>query len=369
VRNLGRYLFCTLIACSVSGLQAQELDKETLHDNGDFTVGAGVGIYRFLGDVGSENERPIAITKGLQLGVEKRFHHHISTGLEFGIGKLRKSERGLTRNLNFESKIWMLQLEGIFHFDNELLMKRTSLIAPYVSAGVAFVKFDPRGDLYDDEGRKYHYWVDGTIQDLPETKENEGLATRLSRDYTYETKLLDSLNNYNRSAFAFPISLGVKLKLWKDLEVRIAGTMYFTTTDNIDNLELGKNDKFIRTTVGLKYTFGVEDAKEGRYEKVDWMGMELEDSDDDGVLDMDDLCANTPYDVKVDITGCPMDSDGDGVPDHEDKEKNTPMHMHVNEFGQAIDDSTFIKIYTARDDSIVEMKKVVRDMHTSDDHE
>ena len=92
--------------------------------------------------------------------------------------------------------------------------------------------------------------------------------------------------------------------------------------------------------------------------------MDMEDSDDDGVLDIDDLCAQTPYDVKVDITGCPLDSDEDGVPDHEDKEKNTPKDQHVDEFGVTIADSTFLNIYIARD-SIIPMKTVIRGTHTS----
>ena len=45
----------------------------------------------------------------------------------------------------------------------------------------------------------------------------------------------------------------------------------------------------------------------------------ISDSDNDGVKDEDDLCPDTPPNVKVDEFGCAVDSDKDGVPDYLDK--------------------------------------------------
>jgi hypothetical protein len=42
------------------------------------------------------------------------------------------------------------------------------------------------------------------------------------------------------------------------------------------------------------------------------------DLDGDGVTENDDICPDTPRDVKVDENGCPVDEDGDGVPDYQD---------------------------------------------------
>lgn len=42
------------------------------------------------------------------------------------------------------------------------------------------------------------------------------------------------------------------------------------------------------------------------------------DLDSDGVVEEDDICPDTPRDVKVDDKGCPIDEDGDGVPDYQD---------------------------------------------------
>ena len=45
----------------------------------------------------------------------------------------------------------------------------------------------------------------------------------------------------------------------------------------------------------------------------------VKDTDDDGVSDGEDICPDTPPNVRVDEFGCPVDSDKDGVPDYLDK--------------------------------------------------
>lgn len=65
------------------------------------------------------------------------------------------------------------------------------------------------------------------------------------------------------------------------------------------------------------------------------------DSDGDGVDDKDDRCPNTPANVTVDASGCPLipgqggwlDTDNDGVPDWYDLCLNTPAGTIVNSNG------------------------------------
>ncbi len=52
------------------------------------------------------------------------------------------------------------------------------------------------------------------------------------------------------------------------------------------------------------------------------------DKDRDGVVDKYDICPDTPRNVKVDKSGCPIDCDYDGVPDYRDKCPNTPADAH-----------------------------------------
>jgi hypothetical protein len=60
------------------------------------------------------------------------------------------------------------------------------------------------------------------------------------------------------------------------------------------------------------------------------------DSDNDGVFDYKDVCANTPELAIVDKFGCAKDSDHDGVIDIFDKCKNTPFLDLVDSKGCSI---------------------------------
>lgn len=57
------------------------------------------------------------------------------------------------------------------------------------------------------------------------------------------------------------------------------------------------------------------------------------DSDNDGVVDGIDMCADTPEGVKVDRVGCPLDSDKDGVEDYQDMCPATPLGTIVDTDG------------------------------------
>ncbi len=61
------------------------------------------------------------------------------------------------------------------------------------------------------------------------------------------------------------------------------------------------------------------------------------DSDKDGVVDIDDLCPDTPLGIKVGSDGCPFDSDKDGVYDYQDKCPATPKEAMVDENGCCLD--------------------------------
>ena len=61
-----------------------------------------------------------------------------------------------------------------------------------------------------------------------------------------------------------------------------------------------------------------------------------QDSDGDGVPDVEDWCSDTPRGTEVDEYGCPvevLDSDGDGVSNDEDKCDDTPRGTEVDEYG------------------------------------
>jgi hypothetical protein len=302
------------------------------------SVAIGAGVLSFNGNVGNGLSLS-SIRVGYNLTIEQRIGKYLGVSLNGLYGKLADSERSLTRNLNFQSTIYQGDLNVLLHFDNDLIFKRNSPFAPYISAGFGYLKFDPYGDLKDKNGIPYNYWSDGTIRSLPQNSPLASTAILLQRDYTYETRLTDSTTNYKRYTFAVPVSVGFNLKVLDNLSMNIAGTYYFTFTHWIDNYKSGKNDKYLYANVSIQYTFGrAYDDSDPKYSDVDFSALDKMDTDGDGVNDNDDRCPGTPKGVKVDSHGCPEDNDGDGVPDYRDKELMTKKGALVDENGVTLTD-------------------------------
>ena len=69
-------------------------------------------------------------------------------------------------------------------------------------------------------------------------------------------------------------------------------------------------------------------------ESVDKEGCTLlNDADNDGVSDEEDACPNTAAGILVDAKGCELDSDGDGIPDSRDKCPDTSRDFVVDGYG------------------------------------
>ena len=105
--------------------------------------------------------------------------------------------------------------------------------------------------------------------------------------------------------------------------------------------DFGNNDNHFGAIIGLSFQFGIQEPKKVIVEEKEPKKVEkrevILDSDNDGVNDNNDKCANTPANVKVDENGCAIDSDKDGVADYLDKCANTPVNIKVDENGCAID--------------------------------
>jgi hypothetical protein len=78
------------------------------------------------------------------------------------------------------------------------------------------------------------------------------------------------------------------------------------------------------------------------YENVDYLAMDKDDYDGDGVIDFNDSCGETPKGVPVDAKGCPLDADGDLTADYRDDEADTPTTLIADEFGVGLTDSMIL---------------------------
>lgn len=337
------------------------------------SVGFGIGMLSIFGDIGKGEDYALKTYRiGYHFNIEKRFGISGAFGLSFNalMGKLSEDERSLdadiTRNLNFESSIFQIEMNAVIHLDNDFIIKKNAGIAPYFSVGFGYLQFDPKGDLKGENNNPYYYWADGSIRLEPPNGSNDSV-TIITRDYRYETKLeqsyIDSIS-YERNTFTIPISAGVKFQISYNFDVALSATYYLTQSDFIDNLRDNENDKFLYGAVSLHYNIGakrISDIQDDfEYKGVDFQMVYQEDSDGDGVEDMLDECPETPSGVPVDKEGCPFDDDKDGVPNYLDKEPDTPPDAFVDEYGVQLSDSLIELAYLAYIDSLGERFRKAR---------
>lgn len=181
----------------------------------------------------------------------------------------------------------------------------------------------------------------------------------------YETEVADKSAGYlagksGKAGRVFnpvgAVSMGVKYKLGKRIDLGYEQTYRFIANDNLDGVsrtiqgaKTASLDNYITTNLSLNVALGKNpDAQPlwwsnplvQSYETLrDTRGTlkSLGDSDEDGVADIFDKDPNTPDGSIVDGAGRPLDADGDGVPDNVDKERFSTSGSEVDGDGVARD--------------------------------
>ena len=150
------------------------------------TVGLGVGMLKFYGDILDANYgNPLISNIGYDLHVKQRINPFLMGRFYVMFGTVSANERSINRNLNFKSNITVGGFALEYNFDHLLPKKR--VINPYVSIGIESIEFLSKTDLYDQYGNKYNYWSDGSIRNLAEDDINAANSIVIQRDYVYET--------------------------------------------------------------------------------------------------------------------------------------------------------------------------------------
>ena len=281
---------------------------------------------------------------GINAGIEHRTFSAVGFSLNFLYGWLGETERSpiATENRNIETELMNLDLKINVYLDNNLFINRASNWSPYLFGGVGYIlKMTHRTDLKDADGNQYFYWDDGTVRDRVKSAENLGSAVTLDIDNDYETTLKESFDGskLETGALAFPFGLGLRYKFGRKFHADISATYYWSLTDHLDAYKNGKQtDHFLYTSIGLAYHIAAK--KQGpdstQWDTFDFLSIDNADDDEDGVKNIEDLCANTPAGAAVDASGCPLDSDKDGVPDYRDAEASADSAM-VDVNGVTID--------------------------------
>jgi hypothetical protein len=238
------------------------------------------------------------------------------------------------------------------------MIKSDYAVAPYVGVGFHYLKFDPYGDLHDKNDKDYYYWNDGSIRDLPQNSSNTFTSQYLIRDYTYETQLTDSLDNYKRSTFVVPVGGGIKFKLSPSIETSINVFYNIAFSDRLDNVADGKNDNYMWNSFAITYNFGKNRKEKDKYSEVDFSALDNYDGDGDGVKDFDDLCPDSPKGVAVDSHGCPEDDDQDGIPNFKDKEPKSKHGLPVDSLGITLTDARIAEEQRLRDSTATNREQI-----------
>ncbi len=322
------------------------------------SIGFHVGGMSYIGDVeGSKGASLFTYWKpAYGFYLEKKIGSIFGVSLNGTFGKVSKSQLDDDVFVNFETNLMHFDLNLLLDFDNGKVINEESLFSPFLSVGVGYLSFDPKGDL-SANGVAYHHWDDGTLRDISQsTPGADTSSVILTRDYDYESALKDSTNNYAKTTFTVPLRFGLKFELSPNLDARISAAYILTFTDYIDNIAVGGNDNLFHTSFGLQYNFASSTKKDDKYKDFDFSDIDNMDSDGDGVSDNKDMCQDTPEGVKVDNKGCALDSDGDGVADYKDKEPNTPTGTLVNSDGVTLTDEMIETQAKMKDSVEVEYK-------------
>lgn len=344
----------TVFAQDDEAYYEQRLRQEVTVENPSYmpVIGLGIGTMNFFGNVNSNLRSSVNGKPAYKLNVttflDKK--HIFKMNIAVLLGNVTANQYSLTdsiQNRNFSSDISSFGLN--FQYDFKNIIKESFRIRPYISIGVEDVQFNSKTDLYDGQGRRYHYWSDGSIRDIDQATAGGKLGNLLQRDYSYETDLRKD-QGYSQSAFAIPIDIGLDFKVSERVNFHVGQSWHFTFSKNFDNQNFQtsapgytpnkKNGIFSMSYVSLHLDL-FSDAKtkiiQKLFEGIDFDNYEmLDDEDNDGVFDNKDECPGTPFGVPVDSVGCPFDKDKDGIPDFRDKEANTPPGAMVDDDGVQI---------------------------------
>lgn len=321
-------------------------------------IALGSGRLNFFGDVYEKKfQNPFIGRWGYHLEVSQQLNNYLQLNFFTLFGKLAATEWDNPRRANFVSEIRSGGVNLLFDFGNWVNPKNR--VKPFLSLGICGFEFLSKTDIKDNNGNRYYYWKDGTIRNLPEDGPDAHKASIIQRDYVYETDIRESnkelYGKYPERAFAIPIGLGFVAKVTDRFDVKFGYQFFLSNTDYIDGIakKNGGNkrpDFFGYTSLTLQYDLLYRKVRlwpERVKEKnlVDFLALDKEDRDGDGVRDWDDWCHDTPKEVKVGFDGCPEDMDQDGIPDYRDDEPQSAPGAMVDAKGVTVQENYWAQWY------------------------
>jgi len=298
-----------------------------------FSVGINAGVLKSSVIIGGSNDYTKNLLNfGYGINLKYQFTHSLAVQADFIGGKLsgnQDKEQGTdTLNLSkpytsFKTNLHVAgSLSAVYTFSNINWLQLKNWMVPYIGVGAGLANWD--------------------VKVVP-----KGSTTPVY--YPYGKKK-------NITELYIPVSMGVRFKLTKMINLDLGYTMHFVDGDNLDGFaywnvptgysNTGKKDKFSYTHLGIEFVLGKKSKNQLMFDnpvarlhnnlqdqidklsvKVDSLAAKqkgLDDFDGDGVADLFDKEPNTPAGCPVDAQGVMRDTDGDGVVDCKDKQLITP---------------------------------------------
>ena len=292
----------------------------------------GMGEFNFKGDIEDTRNNGLIGRTGVHFGLSTNINDFFNLSIILQEGIVRVDgikEESVPTNYpeNFMSTLNSIGLYLDYNFKNFVFKKL--VISPFLTTGINYLRFDSKGS--NDET-------------------NDEYEINLAELWTLDP---ENENKYSENTFGIPLGFGVNLKLSERMDFKFTSIMHITGTDYIDNIVNSGNDRYVVTSGTFIYDIFCYECDEeivpiyndADFADVNYEILDKEDSDKDGIIDINDFCSNTIKGVKVDEFGCPIDSDNDGVADYKDIEENTPQGSIVNTQGVQLTDEMGEKLY------------------------
>lgn len=164
--------------------------------------------------------------------------------------------------------------------------------------------------------------------------------------------LTNNISYAKEKAFSAPVGAGIAFNISERILMQVAYQVVTGFAD-IDKSGTEEADNFNLVSFNISYDFFTPKARtndyvidDSYYKDINFELLDLEDSDGDKVVDLDDYCPRTPKNIKVNEYGCAVDTDHDGIPDYIDKQKKTPKGSIVDEYGVTLKKDRYYSIYS-----------------------
>lgn len=244
---------------------------------------------------------------GFGLGLGYQFNSPWAVELAYHMANSEDEKTGV----DIDTEYW--HVDGFYHFE-----KSGSSWAPYLVAGVGQQKFS-NDNNYDEDDAQLNAGV--------------GIKYKMTSQFHFRSDVRATVGNDEADVGGL-FNLGL---------VYIFGDASSNANDDAveqkrEQLAQEVNEQKAKASETLAEK--AEDAEEVVEEKAEDAKeagaaaiAAVVDSDNDGVDDNKDNCANTPEGIAVDANGCENDSDGDGVADSKDQCPNTTQDLKITENG------------------------------------